>query len=94
MNIVPEHTYEFLNDAYTKLMDKNAYLVEENDIQRASIQELSRQVVKLQQELNEIYTDENGIEWTRPTAWAYYAVCKALKKYKENKHDKFIEQYR
>jgi chromosome segregation ATPase len=28
-------------------------------------------------ELDETYIDENGTTWTRPTAWAYYAVCKA-----------------
>jgi hypothetical protein len=31
INIVSASTYEFLNNAYTKLMDKNAYLFEENE---------------------------------------------------------------
>jgi len=30
-----------------------------------------------EQALNETYTDESGTVWTRPTAWAYYAVCRA-----------------
>lgn len=83
MNTISEHTYEFLNDAYTKLLDKNAYLTEENDIQRSSIQTLSKQVVDLQAKLNETYIDENNTIWTRPTAWAYYSVCKALNRYKK-----------
>jgi len=77
LNIVSTSTYEFLNNAYTKLLDKHAYLVEENDIQRSSIQQLSRQVVELQAELYETYTDNNGIIWCRPTAEAYYRVCRA-----------------
>ncbi len=31
LNIVSANTYEFLNKAYDKLMDKNACLVEENE---------------------------------------------------------------
>jgi hypothetical protein len=29
-------------------------------------------------ELTKTYTDENGTVWSPPTAWAYYAACKAL----------------
>ena len=77
MNTVSEHTYEFLNDAYIKLMDKNAYLTEQNNIQRSSIQQLNRQVADLQAELYETYTDNNGTVWCRPSAEAYYKVCRA-----------------
>lgn len=28
-------------------------------------------------ELSDTFVDENGTTWKRPTAWAYYAVCKA-----------------
>jgi hypothetical protein len=83
LNIVSASTYEFLNRAYDKLMDKNAHLVEENDIQRSSIQTLSKQVADLQTLLNETYIDDNGIVWGRPTAWAYYAVCKARDKWQK-----------
>lgn len=31
---------------------------------------------------DETYTDDNGTVWTRPTAWAYAQVCKALDKWR------------
>jgi len=77
---VSETTYDTLKTAYEKLMDKYAYMVEENDIQRVSIQELSKENNRLQTELNETYIDESGTVWIRPTAEAYYRVCKALEK--------------
>lgn len=53
---------------------------------------LEKQVIQLEQqlaaakaELAETYTDEHGTVWTRPTAWAYAAVCKANDKNREAK---------
>ena len=28
---------------------------------------------------DETYTDDHGTVWTRPTAWAYFAACRALR---------------
>lgn len=30
---------------------------------------------------DETHVDENGVTWTRPTAWAYMQVCKARDKH-------------
>ena len=63
------------------------------------VQDLESQLSALQQQLadeqakreqaeaqiNETHTDENGTVWTRPTAWAYMAVCKANDKNREAK---------
>jgi len=38
---------------------------------------------EIEASLNETYTDENGTVWTRPTAWAYAAACKANDKNRE-----------
>lgn len=27
--------------------------------------------------IERVYTDKDGVVWSRPTAWAYYAVCEA-----------------
>ena len=35
-------------------------------------------IAELEATLNETYTDDFGTVWTRPTAWAYAAVCKVL----------------
>jgi hypothetical protein len=83
LNIVSASTYEFLNNAYIKLLNKHAFLVEENDIQRLTTQQLSKQVADLQTELNEVYIDDDGTIWSRPTAEAYYRVCKARDKWQK-----------
>ena len=83
LNIVSASTYEFLNKAYDKLMDKNACLAEQNNIQKSTIQTLSKQVIDLQDELNETYIDDYGTVWSRPTAETYYRVCKARDKWQK-----------
>ncbi len=52
-------------------MASNAALTTENMSLRAERDEARR-------ERDETFTDETGNMWSRPTAWAYYAVCKAL----------------
>ena len=46
-------------------------------------QQLNKQIIDLQMELNETYIDDNGIIWSRPTAEAYYRVCKARDKWQK-----------
>lgn len=31
--------------------------------------------------LDDIYIDDKGTVWNRPTAWAYYAACRALREH-------------
>ncbi len=45
--------------------------------------EILERAIAAEEELNETYIDENGAVWNRPTAWAYYAVCKAKNKWQE-----------
>lgn len=54
LNVVPASTYEFLNNAYDKLMDKNEFLIEENkrlnryyDITNESWKQLQIENIKL-----------------------------------------------
>jgi hypothetical protein len=34
------------------------------------------EIRRLKAELNEVWVDEHGTAWTRPTAWAYAQVCR------------------
>lgn len=45
--------------------------------------EAESEVERLKTELNEIYLDDFGTVWNRPTAEAYYRVCKARDKWQE-----------
>lgn len=50
----------------------------------AKIEQQAKEIDSLRSELNEVFVDERETAWTRPTAWAYAQVCKALdKKVKE-----------
>lgn len=46
------------------------------DVSKA-IAERERDIDILKANLNEMWVDEKGTVWTRPTAWAYAMVCKA-----------------
>lgn len=37
--------------------------------------------------LDDTYVDRHGTTWTRPTAWAYFAACRAL-----NHHNELIRE--
>lgn len=43
-----------------------------------------KEIERLENELKETYTDDKGTTWSRPTAWAYYAVCKARDKWQND----------
>lgn len=50
---------------------------------------LACEIVRLKRELaswRETYVDDDGITWVRPTAWAYFALCRA--------HHALEEKYR
>lgn len=51
------------------------------------IASLESQLQQAQAELNETYIDEDGETWFRPTAEAYYAVCKARNKWQEQSEE-------
>lgn len=44
---------------------------------QVTLAERERDIAKLKAEINEVWVDEHGTAWTRPTAWAYAMVCKA-----------------
>lgn len=48
---------------------------------------LESQLQAAQAELNEVYIDEDGETWFRPTAEAYFAVCKARNKWQEQSEE-------
>lgn len=67
-----------------------SFIVTARNIMPAVILECQREkdrADRLDSKLNETFTDEQGTVWTRPTAWAYAQVCKALEKMKEAHHD-------
>jgi preprotein translocase subunit SecA len=84
-------SHKKLEELYPKLLNKNDELQAKLKAAEIKIDELqtrntvlfnTRQNIQavldmVRHELDETYIDENGTTCTRPTAWAYYAVCKA-----------------
>ncbi len=52
------------------------------DIEQETAAPLLARIAELEARLNETHTDENGTVWTVPTAWAYFAACRALEEHK------------
>lgn len=70
--------YVKLKKAHKKLQKDYARVCAllEDSAMRVYTLECERDAAKA--ELHETYTDDTGQVWTRPTAWAYYAACRAL----------------
>ena len=45
--------------------------------------EQRQRIEELEKELRDVWVDEHQTAWTRPTAWAYAQVCKALNAQKQ-----------
>ena len=54
-------------------------------VTRKELAAANARIAELEATLNETYTDDFGTVWTRPTAWAYAAVCNANDKNRESK---------
>lgn len=44
---------------------------------KAEVEKVTGELGDVLRELDETWTDERGVVWTRPTAWAYALACKA-----------------
>jgi len=44
---------------------------------QAMLDQQAARIAELEAERDETWTDERGVVWSRPTAWAYAKVCKA-----------------
>ncbi len=62
---------------FLRLMERDTLLHDADMACRAAVAALDRMEKRLV-EADEIYTDENHVDWQRPTAWAYAQACKAL----------------
>lgn len=71
---------ERLTGLYQTAVSNRDYYADERNKERAKAEALALQLKAVQTELNETWTDDLGTVWTRPTAWAYMAACRALAK--------------